>query len=198
MKKSPPLTSALQHARSASLFRLSALSATLFDPLTALLNSKPAFFHTPSATSSSLDCLALGYLALALRPTLPHPWLAHTLRQNYPGLSAYTDNGIVECFGGPVDVQTALRPESAAVAVDDGAVLRWRGAEPESLLSTAVFVAETVVAGMPIVGPVVGGRGLFGAVGGKGEAGEGWEFGPAAVVVGVGAVVVGVVALRGR
>ncbi|KAH6720384.1 Tom37 C-terminal domain-containing protein [Leptodontidium sp. MPI-SDFR-AT-0119] len=77
--------------------RLSALATSFFEPLHDLRRKK-AFFVSDTQFSS-LDCLALGYLALMLVPDLPQPWLSRTMRENFPGLCAWTEELCRTVFG---------------------------------------------------------------------------------------------------
>jgi sorting and assembly machinery component 37 len=73
-------------------FRLEALTADFFEPLEAMLASKPVLLPADDENSpSSLDCLAIGYLSLALHPDLAFPWLRDAMRAKAPRLTAYTE-----------------------------------------------------------------------------------------------------------
>ncbi|KAK0120366.1 hypothetical protein ONS95_011769 [Cadophora gregata] len=77
--------------------RLTALATDFLEPLHHLRGDK-AFFV--SATQfSSLDCLALGYLALILVPELPQPWLSRTMRHKFPGLCTWTEEMCKMVYG---------------------------------------------------------------------------------------------------
>lgn len=56
---------------------------------------------------SSLDCIAVAHLALALVP-LPQRWLADTMTSRYPDLCSYVRRLTKEFFGGPVEIEAAL------------------------------------------------------------------------------------------
>ena len=96
----------MQEKQSSARFRLDALVDAAFKPLQQLLGKKRWMLSDERA--SSLDCLALGYLSLALIPEVPQSWLAEGLRGRYPELCKYTENGVTEIFGGQVTVDTAL------------------------------------------------------------------------------------------
>lgn len=57
---------------------------------------------------SSLDCIAVAYLALALAPQLPQRWLADTMTSRYPDLCSYVRRLTKEFFGGPIEIEAAL------------------------------------------------------------------------------------------
>ncbi|KAL8804304.1 MAG: hypothetical protein Q9182_002669 [Xanthomendoza sp. 2 TL-2023] len=83
-----------QHA---ARFRLDGLAEGLFEPLTKLLRGNDYLLSQDRATS--LDCLALGYLSLALMPELPQPWLSQLLRSKYPSLCQYVETLARQSFG---------------------------------------------------------------------------------------------------
>lgn len=96
----------MQEKQSSARFRLDALVDAAFKPLRQLLGRKRWMLSDERA--SSLDCLALGYLSLALVSEVPQSWLAEGLRGRYPELCKYVENGVMEVFGGQVTVDTAL------------------------------------------------------------------------------------------
>lgn len=92
-----------QHA---ARFRLDALADAFLGPLQQLLGKKS--YMLSDDQPSSLDCVALAYLALAYTPQLPHAWLREIMTARYPELCAYVDRLSVGIFGGPVHVSHAL------------------------------------------------------------------------------------------
>ncbi|KAI9831808.1 MAG: hypothetical protein M1819_004705 [Sarea resinae] len=94
------LTSLLRRPEHASQFRLNALTTPFFSPLQDLLGTKSFLLHSSEKGGvSSLDCLALGYLSLALYPDLAHPWLSETLKRSFARLTAYVHELRDLCFG---------------------------------------------------------------------------------------------------
>ncbi|PBP25275.1 hypothetical protein BUE80_DR003654 [Diplocarpon rosae] len=69
--------------------RLSSLATDFLEPMQALLGNKQYFVSDNQF--SSLDCLALGYLALMVAPELPQPWLARKIVDSCPRLHAWTE-----------------------------------------------------------------------------------------------------------
>jgi len=63
------------------VFKLHALAENFFGPLQGMLGEEKYFLGTEEA--QAVDCYVYGYLALMLYPTLPHDWLASTLRRKY-------------------------------------------------------------------------------------------------------------------
>ena len=92
-----------QHA---TRFRLDALADAFLAPLQQLLGKKS--YMLSDDQPSSLDCVALAYLALAYTPQLPHAWLREIMTARYPKLCAYVDRRSMEIFGGPVHVSHAF------------------------------------------------------------------------------------------
>lgn len=93
-----------------ALFRLEAVAN---DCLAVLADLKAAseldgagersfFPSTSTSTSSSLDCLAFGYLALMLVPDVPRPWLKDLARRRHESLSLFVDATRDAVFGGDV------------------------------------------------------------------------------------------------
>ncbi|KAJ5574257.1 uncharacterized protein N7459_008684 [Penicillium hispanicum] len=120
-------------------FRLDALTGEFFEPLEAMLSQK-AYLLTREGQDapSSLDCIALGYLSLALVPELAFPWLRDAMRSKAPLLTAYTERLRRRCFGdAPVEVAHAYAPQSAP-----SSPLPWRA--PGRL--SAATVGSTLLA----------------------------------------------------
>ncbi len=70
-----------------------------FEPLNKLLDGKRYFLSNEEGEMTSLDCLALGYLALALVPDVPQSWLKQMMKRKYPDLCRFVDEGARECWG---------------------------------------------------------------------------------------------------
>ncbi|UPX13535.1 uncharacterized protein EKO05_0004041 [Ascochyta rabiei] len=71
----------------AARFRLDAASNELLEPLSDLLGRNDYLLGT--AQPSSLDCLAFGYLAVMLYPTVPQAWLKEAVSIKFPRLATY-------------------------------------------------------------------------------------------------------------
>lgn len=85
--------------------RLDGIADAFFHPLEQLLGQKRYLLSERSP--SSLDCLAFAYMALALIPVLPEPWLA-TSMSRYPTLCAYVHDLNQRFWGGSVDINGAI------------------------------------------------------------------------------------------
>lgn len=87
---------------------------------------------------TSLDCLAIGHLALMLAPEVPRPWLRDLLRRRYDGLCALVDGARDQLFGGDVYASLPWRTE-AQVAKAGSASSPWRATRfARGLLAAAV------------------------------------------------------------
>lgn len=113
---------------------------------------------------SSLDCLAVGYLALALFPDLPQPWLADMIGTGFGRLGGYVHNLVGPFFGGAVSVEQALvgagsSAEQDKTEVDAGRKQRapekgplpWKAPERGGLLAVGSLVLENVLDSIPLV-----------------------------------------------
>jgi sorting and assembly machinery component 37 len=80
-------------------FQLHQLTNEFFGPLEKLLGDKK--YLLTENRPSSLDSLALGYLALMLYMPVTHQWLADALKQRYPKLTKYTQRMYKQTFKDP-------------------------------------------------------------------------------------------------
>ncbi|KAF2436741.1 hypothetical protein EJ08DRAFT_644364 [Tothia fuscella] len=78
-------------------FQLYQLSEAFFRPLNDLLGEKKYLLNEDEPTS--LDCLAIGYLAPMLLAPVTQPWLADALKQRFPKLQKYTARFHGQTFG---------------------------------------------------------------------------------------------------
>lgn len=128
-------------------FRLEALTADFFEPLEAMLaRTKTCLLPADDNNNpSSLDCLALGYLSLALVPKLVFPWLRDAMRIKAPLLAAYTERMCSRCFGdAPVDAKYALQPTGTAA-------LPWRAPERISVAAVGSTLLNTLADNTPFL-----------------------------------------------
>ncbi|KHJ36007.1 putative mitochondrial import receptor subunit [Erysiphe necator] len=110
--------------------RLNALAIDCLEPIENLRAKKRYLVSDVQITS--LDCLALGYLSLMLIPELPQSWLAKTMRQKFPRLSAWTQELRTEIFGGAVGCQDVFSDRKKG---DWGDRLPWQKSETENIWS---------------------------------------------------------------
>lgn len=96
----------MKQPQHAARFRLKALADAFLGPLQQLLGKK--HYMLSEDQPSSLDCVALAYLALAYTPQMPHGWVTEAMSARYPELCRYVDRLLQECFSGPVDLSHAL------------------------------------------------------------------------------------------
>ena len=99
------VSDAVKQASLASRIRLDGIADAFFHPLEQLLGKKR--YLRSERSPSSLDCLAFAYMALALIPVLPEPWLA-TAMSRYPTLCAYVHELNQRFWGGSIDINGAI------------------------------------------------------------------------------------------
>ena len=140
----------MREKQSSARFKLDALVDATFKPLQQLLGKKKWMLSDERA--SSLDCLALGYLSLALVPDVPQSWLAEGLRGRHPNLCEYVEGGVREVFGGKVKVEDALpwsvRDQSATVEGHSETALPWR-APKQNIGSAGASILSSTLASIP-------------------------------------------------
>ncbi|MCJ1262352.1 hypothetical protein MMC22_002222 [Lobaria immixta] len=153
------LSSLVFQPQHASRFRLEALAEALFEPLDQLLDGKR--YMMSNENPSSLDCLAFAYLALALIPDVPQPWLADSMKSRYPALCVYVRDLAQEFCGGPVDVEDAFPklPLQVPTGLDydqehpkDTSMLPWRMSQQNILKSATATILERTFDSIPILG----------------------------------------------
>ncbi|KAJ6141282.1 hypothetical protein N7470_010178 [Penicillium chermesinum] len=129
-------------------FRIDALTSEFFEPLEAMLGQKPFLLASDETDlPSSLDCIALGYLALALIPELTFPWLRDAMRAKAPLLSAYTERLRQRCFGSEsVEVAHAFAPQSVPPSP-----LPWRAPGRISLAAVGSTLLSTLADATPFL-----------------------------------------------
>lgn len=138
-------------------FRIEALTAEFFEPLEAMLGSKAWLLAAEDeATPSSIDCIALGYLSLALVPDMSFPWLRDAMRAKAPLLSAYTERMRRRCFGNaPVDIAHAFAPESASESP-----ISWRAPGRISIAAVGTSLFSTLADSTPFLREIRKNNGL--------------------------------------
>ncbi|KAJ5174720.1 uncharacterized protein N7482_000597 [Penicillium canariense] len=129
-------------------FRLDALTGEFFEPLEAMLGQKTYLLAaTGDDAPSSLDCIALGYLSLALVPELTFPWLRDAMRTKSPLLAEYTERVRQRCFGqAPVEVAHAFSPQSAP-----SSQLPWRTPSRISVAAVGSTLLDTLADATPLL-----------------------------------------------
>ncbi|KAI9706680.1 MAG: hypothetical protein M1836_003690 [Candelina mexicana] len=154
------LTSLLRQPQHASQIRLHTLAMAFLEPLQDLRDEKRFFFS--NSRPSSLDCLALGYLSLALYPKLPQAWLARTMREKFGRLCDYVEDLRQSCFGGDVSVEDALLSHPRETLMDSEkevpkaqptkreSTLPWVAPPPAGIVSISSFLLESIADSVPI------------------------------------------------
>ncbi|KAL8921677.1 MAG: hypothetical protein Q9208_005606 [Pyrenodesmia sp. 3 TL-2023] len=93
-KKALSLMKQPQHA---ARFRLDTLAESFCEPLAQLQHGK--YYLLSEERMTSLDCLALGYLSLALVPKVPQSWLPQLMKSKYPSLCHFVEDLARDCWG---------------------------------------------------------------------------------------------------
>ncbi|KAK4693353.1 sorting and assembly machinery component 37, partial [Lecanoromycetidae sp. Uapishka_2] len=127
-------------------FKIDSLVDVAYEPLQKLLGQKK--YMLLDEKPSSLDCLALGYLSLALLPDLPQRWLAEGMKARYPELCAYVKGGVQECFGGPVKPEDAGLKLGAQASRPETA-LPWRAPRDRGAMATGATMLHATLDSIP-------------------------------------------------
>lgn len=118
------VTGVIEKQQHAARFRLDALADAFFEPLQESFSDE--HYMLWGEQPSSLDSVALSYLALMLIPQVPHRWLAETMTTRYPKLCSYVRRLSKEIFGGPVQVEDALIDDPQVEGWQDSNKLPWK------------------------------------------------------------------------
>ncbi|KAA6410676.1 MAG: mitochondrial import receptor subunit [Lasallia pustulata] len=163
-KPNPSVTAALNRGEAAARFKLSALTQAALSPLQQLLGSKQYLLtSSPADHPTRLDCLLLGYLALALIPPLPQSWLADTLSAHHAPLCAYVraslsaigalDVRLEDALLAPPDPETETGTKSTEdvprSSTSTSASLPWQRPRARPFASAAAIVLEHARAALP-------------------------------------------------
>ncbi|PGH07925.1 hypothetical protein AJ79_06133 [Helicocarpus griseus UAMH5409] len=144
-KPQPSVTELLSKSSKQNRIRLDGMTGAFVAPLEELLGKKG--YLLSSEIPSSLDCLALGYLSLALVPELPYAWLRDAATVQAPRLAAYADRLRSRCFGAaPVEVSMAFT-DSPTLASS----LPWRAPEQANLVALGKRALEGIADSVPVV-----------------------------------------------
>ena len=129
-------------------FRLDAVTSDFFEPLDELLADKEWFV---AETVSSLDCLAIGYLALMQSPHLPLGWLKRALKDKYPRLGRWAEKFSQDAFGEPVTPSHALFASHKVVERGKQG-LPWQAPVRPTFRGVALTILENMVDTLPVIG----------------------------------------------
>ncbi|RHZ49923.1 uncharacterized protein CDV56_103815 [Aspergillus thermomutatus] len=129
-------------------FKLEALTAELFEPLEEILGQKTYLLSDDAPTS--VDCLALGYLALILIPDLPYPFLRNAMQTKAPRLSTYTERLRQRCYG-TVDVEVPHAFDEAGKSITDASPLPWQAPQRANLATVGSTLLNTLTDATPIL-----------------------------------------------
>ncbi|PGH28061.1 hypothetical protein AJ80_00317 [Polytolypa hystricis UAMH7299] len=149
LRRPPPTVSGLLgKTAQQNRIRLEGTTAAFVAPLEELLGRKG--FLLADEIPSSLDCLALGYLSLAVVPELKYSWLRDAIQSQSARLATYVDRLRKRCFGAErVDVGMAFCENEQQQRQQSS--LPWRVPERMSAGSMGLRVLEGVADSLPIV-----------------------------------------------
>ena len=102
------LSNLMRRPEHASRFRLEAMADHFLKPLRSLISDQQ-YMMSPSQMSS-LDCVAIAYLALMLQPDAPQPWLRDIILQRYPALETYVETVLKHFVRANVATDKTLQP----------------------------------------------------------------------------------------
>lgn len=151
LRQKETVTSLLGRSTHKNQFKLDDLTTGVYEPLADLLKDKK--FLVSEATPTSLDCLALGYLTLALYPDLPHAWTKTFMQTKYPKLATYTKRLAEICFNPPVRVTDALgsgKDETTAWE-DKEMQLPWQPPSRPSVLGAGKLILTSIADALPVI-----------------------------------------------
>lgn len=150
----PTVLSSPEHA---TRFKLDALANSCLLPLAELLDDKDYMLGTSQPTS--LDCLALGYLALMVYPALKQNWLQDTMKTRFPKLEAYTRRLAKSMLGTDEDANVTkilslsnMRNDKAAIErarAEMGLSLPWYPPAVSSIPSALTMIGTEIVTNLP-------------------------------------------------
>ena len=129
-------------------FRVDAVTADFLEPLNELLADKEWFI---TKTVSSLDCIAIGYLALMQSPHLPMDWLKRALKEKYPRLGKWVERFSRDAFGEEVTPSIALSTSREASEMRKQ-VLSWQAPIRPTFGSFTYTVLDNTLDALPVVG----------------------------------------------
>ena len=137
--------------------RLDALATAFLEPLQRLKGKKR--FCVSKVHFTSLDCLVLGYLSLALIPELPQPWLARTMRNKFSQLCSWTETLRKEIFGGEVTLHDAFLTKLGDSELDlrlkrlrVRGHLPWKAPADRGALAVGGVFVSSIGDSIPVVG----------------------------------------------
>lgn len=123
-------------------FRIDAVCAEFFEPLDDRIKNRNG---TSENHITTVDCLAVGLLALMLLPDLPQPWLQETVKTKYPDVSKWASAQYVVAFG-----STSTNPHQIIEGGEDTG-LPWQKPEPRSWSQATSTLLESVIDSLPIL-----------------------------------------------
>ena len=163
VKKSETVSSVLTKTAQQNQIRLEGMTRAFIEPLDELREKKK--YLLSEELPSTLDCLALGYLSLAVLPELPYPWLRDAIKSETPGLVGYLERLRSHCFGGTVNVNKALLlPSPQETHTQTGLrhhhELPWQAPQRLNFAGIGLRMWNTLLDSIPVVGDIRASRRL--------------------------------------
>jgi sorting and assembly machinery component 37 len=129
--------------------RLDGMTEAFVVPLEKLRSKKR--YLLSDQLPSTLDCLALAYLSLAIVPDLPVSWLRDAVTTQSAGVVGYTERLRTTCFGGRVDLSMAFASPDSVTPTDGRHRLPWQAPARLNVGGIGLRVWEAVLDSIPVV-----------------------------------------------
>lgn len=141
------VTSLLGRNMQKNRFRLDAVTADFLDPLLEKLGDNKWLLGD---TMSSVDCLALGYIALLQVPDLPQAWVKEALQTKYAALGRWASKHTPRVSGTPFEVSVPMKQRSGTATT--GIQLPWQKPSERTSQQVLHSVLESCVSALPVIG----------------------------------------------
>jgi sorting and assembly machinery component 37 len=141
------VTSLLGRNMQKNRFRLDAATADFLDPLSDKLGDNKWLLGD---SVSSVDCLAIGYLALLQVPQLPQAWVKEALKTKYAKLGQWASEQTSRVFGPSLDATMLVKQKKDEAIV--GLKLPWQRPPERTSQQVLHSVLESCISSMPVIG----------------------------------------------
>ncbi|KAK5049456.1 hypothetical protein LTR84_004385 [Exophiala bonariae] len=141
------VTSLLGRNLQKNRFRLDAVTADFLEPLLEKLGDNQSLLGD---TTSSLDCLAIAYIALLQVPDLPQAWVKEALQTKYAKLSQWASEQTPRVSGSSLDATTPLKGGNGTSIA--GSELPWQKPLERTPQQVLHSVLESCISSLPVVG----------------------------------------------
>ncbi|KAK2733657.1 hypothetical protein FQN57_002054 [Myotisia sp. PD_48] len=151
LKTSPreTITGLLGKKMQQSQFRLHGITQSFVEPLEQLIEEGGGRYMIATGGPCSLDCLALAYLSLAIKPDVPSSWLKDGVQKAGRKLVAFTERMRSRCYGDAnVEINDAFYPRGTNTA---SARLPWQAPDRIGLLDIGGRALDGMAECIPII-----------------------------------------------